>query len=210
MSLNAFTDYLQLERNYSLQTIKAYRRDIESFSEFCKAMYDSGDINDVNYPQIRNWIVHLSEHQLSNRSINRKIASLKAYYKFLLKTRQIGITPLARHKSLKTPKKIEIPFSEKEMEMVLRTIDFPNDFEGVRNKLIIELLYATGMRRNELVILKTGDIDLSANTLKVLGKRNKERIIPLISTLTKAIAEYMHLRAEVKTGRSGEYLFLLK
>ena len=210
MSLNAFTDYLQLEKKYSPQTVKAYHRDIASFSEFCESTYNNAIIKDVNYPQIRNWIVYLSENQLSNRSINRKISSLKAYYKFLLKAKQIKINPLAKHKALKTPKKIEIPFSEKEMEMIFRSMDFEHNFEGIRNKLIIELLYATGIRRNELVNIKTEDINLTDKTLKVLGKRNKERIIPLIITLENTIREYLMHRAEIKSGKSGNFLFLLK
>ncbi len=210
MALKAFTDYLQLEKNYSLQTIKAYHKDISSFSEFCQSAYQQEDITHVNYSQIRSWIVHLTEQQLSNKSINRKISALKAYYKFLLKIKQITTTPLAKHKALKTPKKIEIPFSEKEMEMALQDIDFPDNFEGTRNKLIIELLYATGIRRNELVNIKTQDISLSDNTLKVLGKRNKERIIPLIHTLKNTIQAYLSYRNEIKTTASGNFFFLLK
>lgn len=210
MALSAFKDYLQLEKKYSPQTVKAYYRDLASFSGFCKATYDTGDIKDVNYSQIRSWIVHLSARQLSNRSINRKIASLKAYYKFLLKAGQITVNPLARHTALKTARKIEIPFSEKEMQNVLQETDFEDNFEGRRNKLIIELLYATGIRRNELVNIKTEDIQLTEKTLKVLGKRNKERIVPLLPVLVNHIREYLILREEIRTESSEGYLFLLK
>lgn len=210
MSLKTFTDYLQLEKNYSPQTIIAYQNDISSFSEFCRIEYNSETIRDVNYSQIRSWIIYLADNQLSNRSINRKISSLKAYYKFLLKTEQIAINPLAKHKALKTPKKIEIPFSEKEMKEVLYAIDFEHNFEGIRNKLIIELLYSTGIRRSELINIKVQDISVPDKTLKVLGKRKKERIIPLISTLERTIEEYLVFRDNVKTGASGDFLFLLE
>jgi integrase/recombinase XerC len=210
MSLHAFITYLQLEKNYSPQTLKAYQNDIASFSEFCKTVYHQEEIKDANYPQIRNWIVYLVNEQISNRAINRKISALKAYYKFLLKTQQLTINPLTKHRALKTPKKIEIPFSEKEMETVLNHTVFGEHFEGVRNKLIIELFYATGIRRNELVHIKIEDISLRNGTLKVLGKRNKERIIPILSVLQKPIQEYITLREEVKTETSENFFFLLK
>jgi len=210
MALKAFTEYLQLEKKYSPQTIKAYKNDISSFSRFCLQTYEQEDITAINYAQVRNWIVSLTEQKLSNRSVNRKIASLKAYYKFLLKTRQITVNPLAKHKALKTPKKIEIPFSEKEMEMALQQIAFKDDFEGIRDKLIIELLYTTGIRRNELVNIKKGDVNLSEQTLKVLGKRNKERIIPLIHSVKNTIERYVTYRDEIQTKASENFLFLLK
>ena len=118
---------------------------------------------------------------IANRSVNRKVSSLKTYYKFLLKTKQIEATPLAQHKALKTSKKIQVPFSETEIESVLELLDKETGFEGLRNKLMVELFYATGMRRAELVGLKLNDISMAQKTLKVLGKRNKERVIPMLA-----------------------------
>lgn len=210
MSLNAFIEYLQLEKKYSPQTIIAYQSDIASFSQFCSITYNEEDLKDIHYPQIRNWIVYLADNHLSNRSINRKLSSLNAYYKFLLRTKQITVNPLAKHKALKTPRKLEIPFSEKEMEMVLHATDFENTFKGTRNKLIIELLYATGIRRNELVNIKVQDISLPDSTLKVLGKRKKERIIPIVRPLENTIEKYMVFRDKVKTDASGDFFFLLE
>ena len=208
MSLAAFISYLELEKNYSHHTIKAYQNDLAAFETFCKAHYDLDTIDQVAYTIVRSWIVELVEAGLSNRSVNRKVASLKSYYKFLLKTGNITASPLARHKALKTSKKIEIPFSEAEMERLFSEIEFEDDFEGVRDKLIIELLYSTGMRRAELIHLKMADINLYDQTVKVLGKRNKERIIPLINPLIALFKRYFLLRNDLKVIADPQRVFL--
>ncbi|UOB16866.1 tyrosine-type recombinase/integrase [Abyssalbus ytuae] len=210
MSLKKFIDYLEKEKKYSTHTIHAYHNDLLTFTQFCKEEYDESEISGVNYSIIRSWIITLVNSGLSNRSVNRKIASLKAYYKFLLKTKQIEVNPLSKHKALKTPKKIEIPFSVTEVEKVLDIFSFENSFEGKRDKLIIEIFYTTGVRRSELINLKKSDIDFSNRSMKVLGKRNKERIIPLLPYVLKEIDEYLPYRDEVKNKNSGEFLFLVK
>ncbi|MFT0716504.1 tyrosine-type recombinase/integrase [Flagellimonas lutimaris] len=210
MSVSAFISYLRLEKNYSQHTIKAYESDIENFADFCKQDYGERNLEKVSYPLIRNWIVALSDQGVSNRTINRKISSLQAYYKFLLKVGDITISPLVKHRALKTSKKVEVPFSETEMEAILSEIPFANDFEGERDKLIIELLYTTGMRRAELVNLKISDVDLSGQVLKVLGKRNKERILPLLPSAMEQINKYLIKRSELKNVLDSSYLLLTK
>ncbi|WP_127141003.1 tyrosine-type recombinase/integrase [Flagellimonas marinaquae] len=210
MSLSAFISYLKLEKNYSQHTIKAYERDLVTFSDFCREQHDEQDMVTVAYPLIRNWIVHLSEQGVSNRSINRKISSLQAYYKFLLKVGDITVSPLIKHRALKTSKKVEVPFSEMEMETILSEIPFGDDFEGCRDKLIIELLYATGMRRAELVNLKVSDVDLSSGLLKVLGKRNKERIIPFLPSTAQQIKTYLDKRTRLEKISDSHHLILTK
>lgn len=210
MSVSAFISYLRLEKNYSQHTIKAYDSDIENFADFCKQDYGERNLEKVSYPLIRNWIVALSDQGVSNRTINRKISSLQAYYKFLLKVGDITISPLVKHRALKTSKKVEVPFSETEMEAILSEIPFANDFEGERDKLIIELLYTTGMRRAELVNLKISDVDLSGQVLKVLGKRNKERILPLLPSAMEQINKYLIKRSELKNVLDSSYLLLTK
>ena len=210
MSLSAFISYLELEKNYSKNTILAYQKDIESFAGFCKEHHDAVNLENVSYPLIRSWIVDLSDQGVSNRTINRKISSLQAYYKFLLKIGEITVSPMVKHRALKTEKKIEVPFSEKEMESVLSEIPFEDDFEGERDKLIIELLYATGMRRTELVNLKIQDLDLAGHQLKVLGKRNKERIIPLLHSTVRQINTYLDKRSELQSRSDSSYLLLTK
>ncbi|WP_282144149.1 tyrosine-type recombinase/integrase [Cellulophaga baltica] len=210
MSEAAFIAYLALEKKYSLNTLKAYENDLAEFSLFCKEECPKEVIDHVSYAIIRNWIVALVDAKIANRTINRKISSLKAYYKFLLKTETIAVNPLAKHKALKTAKKIEIPFSEAEMQQVLNALSFSDDFEGLRDKLIIELLYATGIRRIELVMMRLSNVDLQQKTIKVLGKRNKERIIPLIDSLVVLFQEYFNSRKAVVINESDDFVFLLK
>ncbi|WP_370098983.1 tyrosine-type recombinase/integrase [Xanthomarina gelatinilytica] len=210
MSLNAFLDYLLLEKKYSKLTIHAYQKDIVEFSGFIGLEYGNNSIDTVNYSQIRSWIVSLVEKGISNRSINRKVSALNSYYKFLLKTENIQINPLAKHKALKTSKKIQVPFSETEIATVLDDINYDNDFEGVRNKLIIELFYSTGIRRMELIELKLKDIDFSNKTLKVLGKRNKERYVPLLNMVMESLNVYLGFRNQLENITDKEVLFLTK
>ncbi|MCF8321123.1 MAG: tyrosine-type recombinase/integrase [Flavobacterium sp.] len=207
-SKTAFRDYLQLEKKYSPHTVNAYLNDLISFETYIYSEFDSDDLLNVNYSLIRSWIVTLVDAQISNTSVNRKIASLKSYYKFLLKTKQIAISPLLKHKSLKTPKTLQIPFSEKELDEVLNSINYPEGFEGIRDKLMIDLFYSTGIRRTELIHLKMLNIDLSNATLKVLGKRNKERILPLLPTIASQIKLYLTERAYLERITDNDIFFL--
>ena len=162
------------------------------------------------YPQIRNWIVKLLEEKVSNRTVNRKIASLKSYYKFLLKVELIKVSPLLKHKALKVSKKIQIPFSVNEMEKVLEDVEFEDSYEGGRDKFMIELFYATGIRKAELIGLTLRDVDLAAKTIKVLGKRNKERIIPLTTVLIDSLKRYLKVREGLLVEIEIDSLFLTK
>ncbi|MDY0089744.1 MAG: tyrosine-type recombinase/integrase [Flavobacteriaceae bacterium] len=209
-NFDAFTDYLALQKKYSYHTVLAYSDDLKEFMRFVEQEYEQDNIDCVHYSQIRSWIVSLSENNLSNRTINRKISSLKAYYKFLLRIKQISENPLQNHNSLKVQKKIQIPFSESEMSDLLDNEILDFGFENVRNKLIIEILYTTGVRRAELINLKISDIDFYTSTLKVLGKRNKERLIPLLPELLESAEVYMKLRNNIVTESNKEYFFLSK
>lgn len=210
MLLQSFVDYLSLEKKYAVHTVKAYRRDIETFQEFLQEVYETNALETVNYSQIRSWIISLVELQISNRSINRKISSLNAFYRFLLKVEAITLNPLAKHKALKVPKKVQIPFSEKEVTAVLEDFNFDATFEGLRDKLIIELFYSTGIRRIELVQLKLSDIDFSKRIIKVLGKRNKERYLPLLDSVIDTIKDYLILRQDLVKEDKTNALFLTK
>lgn len=206
----AFRDYLQLEKKYSPHTVTAYWNDISSFELFNSVHFGQKTIDKANYSQIRSWIVSLVDAEVSASSVNRKIASLKAFYKFLLKTKQIEISPLTKHKALKTPKKIQIPFSEKEVNTVLEGMQNPIGFEAIRDKLIIDLFYTTGMRRTELVHLKIANINVSNQTIKVLGKRNKERILPLLPVISTLLERYLLERVEILNDTNVDYLFISK
>ena len=208
MSIKSFIDYLQLEKKYSPNTIKAYENDITSFSDNNKNEFEQSSINKVDYSQLRSWIVKLVESKISNRSINRKISSLNTYYKFLLKIEKIKKNPLDNHRALKTKKIIQLPFSEKEVINALDINNFQNSFEGKRDRLIIEMLYSTGIRRIELIGIKINDIDFSSKKIKVLGKRNKERFIPMLESTISLINEYMDYRNELKRIHNKDFLFL--
>lgn len=210
MSLKKFTDYLLLEKKYSALTVKAYQADLESFVEFLKKEFDENDVHNVNYSQIRSWIVYLVEKEVTNRSINRKISALNTYFKFLQKVGDLKLNPLAKHKALKTSKKIQIPFSEAEVNMVIDDLPYEDTFEGIRDKLIIELFYSTGIRRIELVELKLSSIDFQNGLLKVLGKRNKERLVPLLNTVIESLHSYLKVRSELTTIVDVDSLFLTK
>ena len=208
MSIKSFIDYLQLEKKYSQNTVKAYENDIKSFTEFNKKEFGQSSVNKANYSQLRSWIVKLVESKISNRSINRKISSLNTYYKFLLKIEEIKVNPLNNHKALKTKKIIQLPFSEKEVSNALDINNFQDSYEGKRDRLIIEMLYSTGIRRIELVGIKIKDIDFSNSRIKVLGKRNKERYIPLIESSLSSIKKYLEYRNKLKNIKSNDTLFL--
>ena len=210
MSIREFLDYLQFEKKYSIHTIEAYEKDILDFSGFAQASFELEDINQVNYAIIRSWIVSLVEANISNRSINRKLSSLNTYYKFLQKIEAIETNPLAQHKALKVSKKVQVPFSETEIANVLENEFQGTDFESIRNLLIVELFYSTGIRRTELINIKLQDINSSTSTLKVLGKRNKERIIPLLSSVVSTIKTYLEVRDTLDAIVDRDYLFLTK
>lgn len=210
MSLKKFTDYLLLEKKYSALTVKAYETDLQNFIDFIKNEFGDMPIEEIHYSQIRSWIVFMVEGKISNRSINRKISALNGYFKFLQKVGDVKLNPLAKHKALKTNKKVQVPFSETEINTVIDEFDFDDSFEGVRDKLIIELFYSTGMRRIELVELKLTSVDIQTKTIKVLGKRNKERLIPLLKSVRETFESYLKYRNELETIVDNDYLFLTK
>ncbi|MCH2033417.1 MAG: tyrosine-type recombinase/integrase [Tenacibaculum sp.] len=196
MHIESFLEYLVHERNYSLNTVKAYRVDLEALASFCSSIYQLDSIDKLEYNIIRSWIVKLVESNVSNRSVNRKVSSLKSYYKYLQEIEVISINPLSKHKSLKTNKEPQIPFSMKEVREVLMNLEEEN-FETVRDKLIIDMLFSTGIRRIELINLKEIDINISLKNAKVLGKRNKERLVPLLSETIRVIEKYLSFKKEL-------------
>lgn len=207
---DAFRDYLLLEKKYSPHTVGAYLNDIVSFESFVSESFDQDNIDAVNYSQVRSWIVFLVDQDVSNVTVNRKMASLKAFYKFLLKSKQIEVNPMLKHKSLKTPKVVQVPFSEKELKDLLVEIEVPVGFEEVRDKLVVEMFYVTGMRRAELIHLMIKNVDRSAGVIKVLGKRNKERIIPILPIIQNQIDSYIRERDDLENIIDSDYFFISK
>jgi len=212
MSISPFIAYLSLEKKYSPHTVLAYQKDVESFFTYISTKFDCENSKEVHYAMIRSWVVSLVDAGIKNKSINRKVSSLKAYYKFLLKTGQISENPLAKHKALKVPKTLQVPFSEKEINVVLDILDaeLSENIESTRNKAIVELFYTTGMRKSELIHLKVSDLDFQKQIIKVLGKRNKERYIPLLPSICKTLNQYLIYRQGVTNSESNNFLFLTK
>ena len=207
-NLQAYEDYLVKEKNYSPLTVRAYLDDINSFQDYLNQQ--SISLEEVVYPNIRNWIVVLIEQNISTTSVNRKVSALKSFYKFLLKVKQISVNPLLKHKSLKTAKKVQIPFSEKEMKDVFLDNDYSNDFESIRNRFILELFYTTGIRRAELINLKLNSISETQKTIRVIGKRNKERIIPVLDCTLDLFKNYKLQRNKLEQINDIEMLILSK
>ena len=210
MSLNSFIDYLIKERNYSRNTIIAYKNDLNVFKNYCLKEFNHENLNTSDYSFIRSWIVSLVEFGLTNRSVNRKISVLRSYFNFLLKIGEIEKNPLKNHKPLKEEKKIQGPFSEKEINLLLNGNFFKKDYEGTMIKTLIELFYSTGLRLSEVTNLKTLSVDLTNKKIKVLGKRNKERIIPIIDPLKNQLFKFQELKREIIKGSENEFFFVDK
>jgi len=207
MYQETFINHLRFEKRLSPHSVIAYTNDLNQFYTYLKTTYSAENIKDINHSIIRSWIVSLMENKIAARSVNRKISTLKSYYKFLLREKVVEINPMNKIQSPKSPKRLPVFVEESKMGALIEDVSFLDDFEGRRNLLIIELLYFTGMRRIELVNLKEGDIDFYKGTVKVLGKRNKERLIPITNELIDLIKEYLIQRKKLNN-ISGEYLFL--
>lgn len=190
--LNDFISYIQFEKRYSLHTVNAYQKDLEEFEDFLSKQWELNLIH-ASFQSVRSWILSLMETGSSPRTVNRKISSLRSFYKFLLRKEKIETNPLS--KIIPPKQKNDLPhfFSEKEM-VKLGELTFKESFEGVRDQLMLELLYRTGIRRQELIDLKAAHV--SYDEIKVRGKRNKERIIPLSHNLTDLLRRYINLREE--------------
>ena len=207
MSLSAFVDYITLEKRFSSHTINAYRKDLESFATYIKLHYQLTNLAKVEYPIIRDWIVHLSSSGIKSQSINRKCSTLKSYFKFLQKLGEIDQSPMQFHRQLKTNPKLVVPLTEKEFKAVIEMYDHSH-FEGSRDALILELLYTTGMRRAELLSLTLTAIDRNKRQLQVVGKRNKTRIVPLLPKVISQIDSYLAHRNQIEKAKYSKSLFV--
>ena len=185
MYLDKFKNYLEAEKKYSILTVNAYTKDLEEFKDYIESSGISFSKN-IEYTFIRNWIVFLSKNKISSNSINRKISSLKAYFKFLVNIKEIKKSPLRNHTSLRTKSKVVNPLNETEMKEVFELFK-TSEKELTRDSMIIDILYSTGIRRAELINLKKSDIYFDDQVIKVLGKRNKERLVPMLPVLVKKL-----------------------
>lgn len=196
--LQNFLDYLEFEKRSSKHTVISYKNDISHFLD----LINHKKIEDVDDRDVRAWIVLLSEEKHNPRSINRKITSLRSFFVYLQKTITIDGNPVAKIHALKTKKRLPMFIEKDNMGKLLEEIEFEEGFIGVRNKLILELLYSTGIRRAELLTLQIGSFDFSNKTVKVIGKRNKERLIPIIPECLQNIKEYIEQRKTIAKGHT--------
>ena len=209
MLIESFLDYLRLERNYSERTIVSYRTDLREFEGFLKGTEAELDWKKVHADHVRNWMVCLMEDGKASTSVNRKLSSLRSFYRFLLRKKEITVNPML--KIVGPRKKKPLPFfvREKDMNRLLDETSFEEGFEGCRNRMILEMFYATGMRLSELIGLDDADVDFSARLIKVTGKRNKQRLIPFGKELEENLNLYIKVRNETfPEGTEG--FFVLK
>ncbi len=204
-----FLHYLSLEKQYSNHTVHSYRNDLQQFCEYLRIAPSEFDPVKVKESDIRMWIVSLLEQKISPRTVNRKLSSLKSFWKFCIKIGRVDENILHKIVSLKVPETLPTFYKKSEMDELFAYDYDPDNFEEVRDSLVLQMFYETGMRRAELIGLQMSNVSLADMTLKVLGKRNKERIIPFGQSLKDLIVAYLALRSKCVTAQTG-FLFLLK
>ena len=208
MLTDKFIAHLQYEKRYSPHTVLAYKTDLEQFSTFLKDQLEVEDISQADHNCVRAWLVQLMEHARSTRSVNRKVSTLKSFYKFLRRIQEIEVDPMLKVVPPKNGQRLPVFVEESKMLRLTEELQSAKGFEGMRDRCIIELFYQTGMRLTELIGLKDKDLDTSGPSLKVLGKRNKERIIPISNELSELLDRYISMRNEQFGSSSGEGLIV--
>lgn len=202
---DSFFDYLQYERNYSEETIKSYREDLRQFEEFAREEIGDSAPSEVKAELVREWIVSLMDRGYTSTSINRKLSSLRSFYKFLLRKGEVAVNPLQKITGPKNKKPLPAFLRESDMDRLLDEVDFGEGFKGCRDHMIIEMFYATGVRLSELIGLDNKDVDFSSSLIKVTGKRNKQRLIPFGEELKIAMTEYVDVRNEAVPVRTDAF-----
>ena len=203
-----FLRYIQLEKRYSPHTLTAYRHDLEEFFLFLQSVFNTNSLQEINHSMIRTWMVKMMDESFNTRSINRKLTTLRSYYKYLLRHGLTTQNPMLKIQAPKNSKRLPVFVEKDKMNFLFDKIEFGDGFEALRNRLILETFYSTGMRLSELLNLKMSNIDLSESQLKVLGKRNKERIIPFSPSHGKLISKYIDIRKSEGIRDENELLFV--
>lgn len=204
-----FLTHIRYEKRLSHHTLTAYANDLEQFTEFLHTECNVDQPERADFRHIRSWIVSLVEADLDKSSVNRKIATLRSFYGYLLRRKVIDQDPMAKIQALKASKKLPQYIEEKPMEALLDEVEFSDTFEGVRDKLVLELLYGTGIRLSELIGLKTVDVNLYDKTILVLGKRNKHRIVPLTQPLFELIQTYNRVKEAEFAGQADSTVLIV-
>lgn len=203
--VNEFLTYLSSEKRYSKHTTVSYRNDLSNLSEYLLATYELSTPEHATYPMLRSWIVTLADQEMLPKSINRKIACLRSFYHFLQKKELITKDPTLKIKAMKVKKSLPVFVEEDNILKLLDQVEFEDSFEGIRNKLVLELLYATGIRLSELIGLKNTDVNIFQKTIKVLGKGNKERIIPIHDTFITLTKNYLAKKKNETFSNNNEF-----
>lgn len=202
---DSFLDYLRYERNYAVSTVECYRAAVLELQKFGEESLGDLTPSDVDAELVREWIASLMDKGCASTTINRKLSSVRAYYRFLLRKGEVAVDPLQKITGPKKKKRLPTFLRENEMNRLLDDVDFGEGFEGCRDHMIIEMFYATGMRLSELIGLDDKDVDFSASLIKVTGKRNKQRLIPFDKELGRSMQEYVNVRNEAVPARSEAF-----
>ena len=209
MMTDSFLDYLRFEKNYSEKTIVSYGIDLTKFEEYFKGKDEKVDFTTVDADLVRGWVMNLMENGYTSASVNRKLSSLRSFYRFLLKKGVIEEDPMLKIIGPKNKKPLPVFLKEREMDRLLDDVPFKEDFTGCRDRMVLEMFYATGMRLSELIGLNDVDVDFSAFQIKVTGKRNKQRLIPFGDRLQEALSVYLQERTRFYSGEC-EAFFIRK
>lgn len=208
--IQPFIDYLKFEKRYSAHTIRAYQDDLVQFFEFIQYQFEVGSLPEVSPSLIRSWLASLKDRELNSRSINRKISSLKSFYKYQLRSGGVEQSPMNSITSPKTSKRLPVYVEQKDTDTLFAAIEFPDNWDGRTDRLLLTIFYHTGMRLSELVNLREKQVATSNRTIKVLGKGNKERIIPVSADLTRQIQEYCRKKRQELEEPDKDYLLVGK
>lgn len=208
MQIDTFINYLRYEKRFSPHTITAYRKDLEQFLTFLDQTLELTTVQEVQHTHVRSWIVELLSSDIAASTINRKLSTLKTFFRFLRRRGRIEHNPMRKVTAPKTGKRLPVYVQAADLEKLFERVEFGEEFPGQRDRMLLELLYATGMRRSELIALRLEHIDWSAGVLRVMGKRRKERLIPYSTVLRRRLEKYVALRAQTFPGHPHRELLL--
>jgi len=198
--VNAFLAYLQFEKRYSLHTITAYSNDLVQFFDFIETQYDKVPLEQISGSMVRSWLAGMKETEMTGKSLNRKISSLKSFFKYQIRQERLVKSPMETVISPKITKRLPAFVAEQDMEQLLANLSFAEGWKGYTEKMVIQLFYATGMRLSELILCKESQLDASKSVIKVLGKGNKERILPISKNLAQELVQYMQEKPTLAKG----------
>ena len=208
--IQEFLNYLAFQKRYSKYTIVSYSTDLTAFFDFIFLEYQTTNLAEISTPMVRSWLATLKGEKMASRTINRKISSLKSFFKYQLKLKNVVASPLSTTSSLKVSRKLPSFIEEKDVNKLFHEISFPDTWEGKLNYLIFEILYETGIRLSELIYLKEEDVNKSSGTIKVLGKGNKERLIPVNNNLFQHIDNYISEKRKEFPESANSFLLVNK